>query len=156
MGEHDGGERQQEAQMQPRAGDERREARIGGKALSLRQIAGRLLQGTAQQIGHEQDGDIIEHDRGDQLIGAEAQLEHAGEQRPERTDESRGQDHSRDQQRRGQGGHGEADPGGGRRAEEELPFRAEIERAAAERDRDGEAREGERDGAEQRLAEAVP
>ncbi len=95
---------------------------------------------------HVEDGDAVEHDRRDDLVGARASLQRARYRAVETTPDDAGgedQDHCEES-----GDVGDprprADPGGGGCADEELAFDADVEQTGTERERNAERGADER------------
>ncbi len=84
-------------------------------------------------------------------MGADGRLQEARDTRPERAGEAPAIDREEDVQERVHPAERRADPDREHRADDVLALAADVEQAAAERERDGEAREDERRRQDQRL-----
>ena len=91
-----------------------------------------LPQGSADHGRNHRDGDVIEHDRDDDLVGAGDCLQQSWDEPPERPC----QDARRERHGDGYQGWsaGQRDPcgDGAQRAEQELPLRPDVEQASLE------------------------
>jgi hypothetical protein len=101
---------------------------------------------------HEVEGDVVEHDRHDDLVGARARLEESGDAGPERAaDEAADQGHEHVDAPREL--EPEGDPSGDRCRDEHLAATADVEHADAECERDAQASRDERRGERERLGQ---
>jgi hypothetical protein len=98
---------------------------------------GRLVE-RASEIGDERERDEVEHDRVDDLVRADARLQHARDRGPHGTRERGGGDRRRQQQHRGPGAERRTRHRGREPAEVELAFDADVEQSGAESQRDRE------------------
>ena len=101
----------------------------------------------------EEQRDVVQHDRHDDLVGAGAGLEDAGDEAPEPAADDRADQRERAACSTIGRCELEADQAGADRAEDRLALRADVEQAAAERGRDGEAGEDQRRRVGQRLGD---
>src|SRR5439155_21003611 len=101
-----------------------------------------------------EQGDVVEHQRRDDLVDAEPRPEHARDQAPDRAGRSPSQHHRRDDDERRRPRRedwGEHDRARAPRPEQELALRADVPQAHPEGEGAGETREQER----RRLDEGV-
>ena len=99
--------------------------------------------------------DPVEHDRHHHLVGAHRRLEEAGDPGEERAGEGGGADGEEDVHAVREAGPRGADPDGRERAGDVLALAADVEEAAAERERDREPGEHQRRRQQQGLLEGV-
>ena len=161
---HEHGEREPERHRDPALDVERptRPDRGVGKLLAGREDGGvealRLAPvrvAVEDQVRQDVSGDVVQHQRRDDLVRLEERLEEARDQRPERAADGTGDDHRPDRDRRGAARAAEVEPGRRRedRAHEQLSFAADVEETHPERRRGREAGERERGRRDQGLAE---
>ena len=108
----------------------------------------------AEQVRPDPDDDPVEHDRRDHLVGADRRLQEAGDPRQKRAREHRGRRRDEDERAARQVdalGISVATSTAAIEPDEVLPLAADVEEAAAERERDGEPGEHERRPQDQRL-----
>src|SRR5215208_4850615 len=146
--------------LQERVPPERVQVRLVGNVRRRRNrtcAAGRLQRpADVEQVRPDPDDDPVEHDRRDHLVGADRPLQQAGQARERCSREHRAQDRDDDQQEAGQVDDLRKlrrDQYGRDRTREVLAVAADVEEAAPERERDGEARQHERRPEQQRLLE---
>ena len=109
----------------------------------------------ADEIADTPDGDPVEHDRRDHLVGADRRLQEAGDPGPHGARQSRRDDRHEDVQPGGQEVEPDADLDGGDRADDVLALPADVEEPAAEGEGHGQAREDEDGELDQRLLEVA-
>ena len=102
------------------------------------------------QVVGDVDGDVVEHQRGDDLVGVEPRLEHADDPRPQRSGGGAGDDHQRDHRLAELVAQREAEPAPGDRTHHELSLAADVEQAHPERDRRRQTGEQQRRGGDDR------
>jgi hypothetical protein len=107
------------------------------------------------EVAHEGDGDEIQHDRVDDFVGSEPGLQHARDGAPDGAGQHGREETQRQQHPRRTRPQRDPDPGGHERRHVELPFRADIEQAAAERHQHGEAGEDQRRRVKECVADAI-
>ena len=111
--------------------------------------------GVEHEVREDVCGDVVEHQRRDDLVGLEERAQRAGDQRPGGAACAAGDDHREDHERRRPAGAAEIEPGGvgGDRAHEQLALGADVEQPHTERCRGREPGERERRGLCHGLAE---
>ena len=140
---------------------ERRDRPVGGlpERLALREDrAGRrgvapVREAVEDQVVEDERGDVVEHQRRDDLVGVRERPQEPRDRAPRRAARRADDDHRRDDDERGLPVEVERDPGGADRAEVELALGADVEEAHPEGDRGGEAGEGERRRRDERVGE---
>ena len=148
------------AHMNRRAGPERR---IGQR---LRGREDRRVEplrlppvglGVEDEVRHQIRGDVIQHQRGDDLVRLEERAQDSRDQRPRRSARAAGDHHPCDHERRRPAVATEKEPGssGGDGTDVELTLAADVEQTHPKGRRGGEAGEGERRGRDQRLSECA-
>ena len=107
------------------------------------------------QVREDQPGDVVEHQRRDDLVRPEERLQDAGDRRPRRAARTARDDHRRDHERRRAAAPAEVEArrAAGDRAHVHLALGADVEQLHPERRRRGEAGERERHRRDQRLVE---
>ena len=129
-GRRDGDE---DAGVQARRTQDARQLRGFGYGVGLGEELIRLDERPGDEVVDHVERDVVEHDGGDDLRGAELRPEDTGDHPPERAADEPGEDH------RGQGDIGrpamrvEANPHRGERAHEDLTFGADIPETRPER-----------------------
>ena len=96
------------------------------------QIAARLLQRPARHILHEQDGDVVQHEGGDDLAHAPAHLQQAGDHGPQDAADHAADQHRRDEQRLRPARKGQRNRSADQRADVVLPLAADVPDAGTE------------------------
>nr|WP_228431015.1 hypothetical protein [Baekduia soli] len=124
---------------------------VGDRDVGLRAVLQRATE--LEEVHPEPQRDVVEHDRGDHLVGAGRGAQGAGDPGP-RGPRQRGQHHREDdvQPARHPGPRG-ADPDRDDAADGVLALAADVEQAGAEGVGDGQADEDQRRGDQQRLLE---
>ena len=142
------GNRQQEPEVQavPRSKEVREHRRLHHPRRFRVVRAGRLEKaGRAQHPVDEVEGNVVEHDRGDDLMGAGLCLEEAGNAAPERAGDDAGCDRENEVQPVRQR-KGEPDPARGSRTEQHLAAATDIEQTGTETERDTKSGHDQRGG----------
>ena len=83
------------------------------------------------EVADQRDGNEVKHDRVDDLVRAEPRFQQARYGAPDCARTDRGKAAQRHEQRGRQVRERDADPRGGKRRNVQLPFRADVEKAAA-------------------------
>ncbi len=104
------------------------------------------------EVGRQVDADVVQHDRGDDLVRPEARLEKTGYGAPQKARQYAGQQ-DQDHAYWAEETQGHPEPGGGYGADVELALAADVEQARAEGHGHGEAREDQGRRTEQRPAD---
>ena len=127
--------------------------REDGRVEALRLAPVRLA--LEDQVREHVAGDVVEQQRGEDLVRLEEGAQDAGDQRPHDAAGAAGDDHRRDHERRRAAAAAEVEAGGGAgdRAHVHLALGADVEELHPERRRRGEAGERERRRGDQRLVE---
>ena len=120
----------------------------------LREGGLRILPGAVEQVEQEVDGDVVEQERGDDLVDPEFHFQPRGQQQPQESRGGRGRAHDDEPHRL------RADPidrHAGRRdaAEDHLAFQAEIPESDPEGETRAEPHQGERCSLDQHGAQAL-
>ena len=138
-------------------GDDDRQDRAGADRRRRRSAGGirRGHRSVLQQPVHDENDRVVLHDRRDHFVHTACCLEPAGDRAPRAACDHRRHERERQQEDPGQLGELRSGPASGKRADEELALRADIEESRAERDRDGDARERERHRDDERLGDVV-
>ena len=112
--------------------------------------AGRIFPWPVNQITHQLDADIIEHERGNNFIESETQFEHAGEKTPQAARKG-GTEHHGGQHEPYRGARRQKQDCGrcAHTAQGELPFGSDVPYFHAERDGYTDGAKKERNGLEQ-------
>ena len=109
-----------------------------------RVVAAGSLEGVvAERVDQHRGREVVEHDRGDDLVGAGAGLEEARDAAPDGTAQQPG-DQGDQQVQAGRQVPGEADVAGADRADDQLALGTDVEQAGAERQGHAEARADQR------------
>ncbi len=104
---------------------------------------------------HHEDDRVVEHDGRDDLVHATYGLQEADDPAVERAAGDAEDDDDGHEDEARPRGELRAGPARGERTDEELALRADIEEAGAERDRDRETGEDERDRRDERLGDVI-
>ena len=145
-------QRNDEAVVQPLALDDARQLRLGDDLWRLRPAeAHRVLQRPFEQHRDEEQHDEVEEQRGDDLVDAEAGLQHGRAKQKKRTRGHGGDHDDRNEQEGGQRQSAGAEHDGHHAADIELRLGADVPELCAEGDGDGEAGEDQRRCAGQRF-----
>ena len=142
--------------LQDRVAPEHRQLRarddvVGDRDVLLVRVGVLQRAAAVEQPDREPDRDPVEHDRRDHLVGARDRLQRARDARPDRAGQAAGDHRQHDVQQRRHALERRTDPDREDRAEDVLPLAADVEQAAAERERDREPGEDQRRRAQQRL-----
>src|SRR5713101_1724340 len=156
--EPDHGHREQgqdEAEVQAAAGENDRQHRAG---VCVRSARGRNVRREHQpwrvnEVARDQERNVVEHDRGDDLVCAEARLQRAGNPRIEGATQHASEQGQRNLDHRGKSVNAVGDENARQRPDVELAFRADVEQPSAESQREGKAQKDVRSRAEQGLGE---
>ena len=105
-----------------------------------------------QQVEQAERRDVVQHDRGDDLVGAGARFEESGDEAPHRAAEETGEHRDYEVHERRQR-PGEPDIAGRGRAGDDLTLAAYVEQPGAEREGDAEAGEDQRCRGEDRAGD---
>ena len=132
-----------------------RQPRAGRQGLGFRDLLAGRDQHVDQEIGHQRRGDEVEHDGRDHDVAAAPGLQPARDERPDPAEQGRGEDRRRHHEDPGQPAEIEGHQRDAQAAEIGLALAADVEQAAVERDGDGEPREDEARGVEQRVADRL-
>ena len=128
---------QDQAEMQPRTGDDDGQLRV---RIDLRGPRGRDIlcqhQTAVDQVVGEKEGGVVEHDGGNHLVRSEASLERAGEARPDEAAEHTGKNGQRDLDQPRQAVNAVRDEDASQAADVELAFGADIEESCLEAERE--------------------
>ena len=119
----------------------------------LRRRVPPVREAVEDQVVEDERGDVVEHQRGDDLVGAQERPQQPGDRAPGGAEHGAADDHGDDQHRRRLAREQQAHAGGADRAEVQLALGADVEQAHPERDRGGEAGEGERRRGDERVRE---
>ena len=134
-------------------GRQARRFRKGGRQGEVE--AGRVFPGAVDEVLGPEDGDVVEHERRENLVYAEPRPRDGRNQRPEGPGRHPGR-HHRGKEREGRGVRKrEGNTRGRHRARIELPFGADIPEGHAESHSDAHRAECKRDGLDDRLRKAV-
>ena len=139
----------QEADVKPGGRQETGQHRQLGDFGRLRVFARALDHGAGDQVAGADDGDVVQHDGGDDLGGVEADLEPAGQHAPQRAPSDGGDEQQRNEEDAGQAAEIDADRGGCHCADVELPLGADVPDGGAE----GDGQTGRDDDQRRRLDE---
>ena len=105
------------------------------------------------QVVEDERGDVVEHQRGDDLVGAQERPQQARDRAPGGAEHGAAGDHRHDQDRRRLAREQQRHAGGADRAEVELTLGADVEQVHPERDGGGEPGERERRRGDERVRE---
>ena len=130
-------------------------AALGSTIGRYRRVRPRTLeQVRVEQVAQEIEGDVVEHDGHDDLVGAGPGFEHADDAAPDgAADDAGHQDQQQVQPQRQV--QREADPRGEDAGHDDLALRTDVEQARAEGQGDAEAGGDQRGGDGQRLHEGA-
>ena len=149
-------EREREQHVQPGALDERGQQRSVFEHLRLREIESlRILPGPVHQPGHDELGDVDEHQRNEDLVGVETDAKDRGDRCPQRAADRAGDDHRRQQHCARAALEVQRDPAAGNGARDELPLGADVPDVCAESDGKADRDQRQRRCLEQKLGDAV-
>ncbi len=152
-------DRDQRAQMQT-GRDQAGQAENFQQAGRLRDLGCQLrLRGidhrSAQQEVHQLHGDGIHHHRAQDFIDVEISFEIPRNSAPDRPTQKSCQHGKRDHQPARQTGEGQTHPGRQERADDHLPFPADVDHIAAEGDADADRNQQQRRGFDQCLCKGI-
>ena len=124
------------------------------RGLGHREGLGQALvrEDVLEDVLHEVQGNVVEHDRGDHLVEPSGDLHDAREKRPDAADNDAGEK-AQEQSREAVEAEAQNDRGGRTGAHDELALAAEVEDAALVREDGRQRREDERARALKRLAQ---
>ena len=145
------GDREDDPEMQVAAEEDRQRA-LADVAGAREREAGRAHE-VVHRPGEQEHRRVVEHDRGDDLVGAGARFQVAGNESIRRaTDRTREhRERHRDDRRRGRERRARHRRGEG--ADEELTGDADVEEAGLEAETDREAAEHQRRGGDKRVGD---
>ena len=115
----------------------------------------RVFERAGEQVAGPEQRHVVQHDGGDDLVGAGLRLEHTRRCPPRPPAERTGPERQEQVQGPRDAVDAEADPGARQRADAQLALSADVEQAAPKRQPDGQAGQDVRRGPDQRLGDGV-
>ena len=146
--------------MRARPVQDKRQPRSARQQRRLRNSAWRA-HGARYQVLHNQDGDVVGHQRDEHFVASEPRSDQGNHAGPHRSGSETQQEHQGPECNRGQRAHGSAwrrcqsQPTGGRGANHEASFKAQVTKTGSPADDGAQGNQRQRRGAHQGIAKSA-